>query len=292
MEAPSSANDSSSHLKKSFYQQYLVFWIGQNFSLFGSAIVMFAVNWKMASQIGDNNSLLSLAFFLSFLPFVLFSPIAGVVADKYDRKKLILISDSVQALLTLCLFIIMITTEVQLWHFLLLNSLRSICQTFHSPIGFTLVSIFVPKVKITRINGLNFLFQNIVNIIAAPIAVLLLLVVDLKILLWLDILSFGIAVIPLMKMPIPKNRKKQAEILQLPDSSDLNQVDTSKKDSFFQDFLDGFKSVKEIPGMINLLITATFINFFFQPIDTLLINFVKYTHGGDIQQYGILTSSI
>ena len=279
-------NNSTNDPSLSSYHQYLVFWIGQNLSILGSAVVMFAVFWEMAEIIGESNTLLSFAGFLSFLPFILFSPIAGVVADKYNKKKIIIISDSLQALLTFSLFLIMITTETQLWHFLLLNSLRSICQAFHAPIGFTLVSYFVPKDKITRINGLNVLFQNLVNIIAAPIAVLLLLVVDLKILLWLDILSFIIAVIPLLKLHIPKNGKKSTAPI------DSHQVQEPKKTSFVQEFKEGFKAIKDIPGMVNMLIMATFLNFFFQPFDTLLINFVKYTHGGSIQEFGILTSRI
>jgi DHA3 family macrolide efflux protein-like MFS transporter len=128
-----------------------------------------------------------------------------------------------------------------------------------------------------------------VNIIAAPIAVLLLLVADLKILLWLDILSFGIAVVPLLKLHIPKNGKKLTDST---DSIDPQQVEESKKSSFFSEFKDGFKGIKEIPGMMQALIMATFLNFFFQPFDTLLINFVKFTHGGGIEEYGILTSCI
>ena len=107
------------------------------------------------------------------------------------------------------------------------------------------------------------------NIIAAPIAVLLLLVVDLKILLWLDILSFGIAVVPLLKLHIPINGKKST------DPNDQLQVGETKKSSFFSEFKEGFKAIKEIPGMLQTLIMATFLNFFFQPFDTLLINFER-----------------
>ena len=282
----------------SSYRKYLVFFGGQILSLFGSEVVMFAVIWEMTKGIGNNNSLLSLAFFLGFLPFVIFSPIAGVVADKYDKKKIMLISDSFQAILTFCLFLIMITTDVKLWQFILFNSLRGICQAFHMPVGFTLISLFVPKNKLTRFNGLHYLLEFLIQIIAAPVAVLLLLVMDLKILLWLDIITFGIAAIPLLKLKIPKNESNDVDSIDLQNTDEYNESRgfskpiKSKKGSFIQDFKEGIKTIADIPGLIYILIHTAIFNFYFRSFSSLWINFIKYSHGGDIIQYGIFNSCV
>lgn len=267
------------------YRMYLKFWLGQFVSLFGSAIVMFTIIWYMADLIGENNTLLSLVFFLSFLPQVIFSPVAGIVADRFDKRKIIILSDSLQALLTLFLIVTLFFIDDKLWPFFVLNGLRGICQAFHSPVGFTLTAIFVPKDKITRINGLNFLFQNIVNIAAAPIAVFLMLFIPLRDILWIDIITFGIALIPLLMLKFPPKETSSAI------SQERDGQNATEKTSFWNSFKEGFKTIMAVPGLINILIMATFLNFFFQPFDTLLINFIKYVHlGGEFEYSWLLTS--
>jgi MFS transporter, DHA3 family, macrolide efflux protein len=267
------------------YQMYLKFWIGQFVSMFGSAVVYFSVIWTMADLIGNNNTLISLAFFFSFLPQVIISPFAGIIADRFDRKKLLYLFDSIQAGLTFLLFILISFLDVQLWQFFLINSLRSVCQAFQNPVGFTLPTIFVPKNKITRINGMNFLFQNIVYIIAGPIAVVLMLIFDLEVILWIDILTFLIALVPLTQLKFPP--KKIDETLEINTSVNEDHEIGPKKISMMASFEEGFQTIRDIPGLINVLILATLMNFFFQPFDTLSINFIKFTHGGTEVEYSL-----
>ena len=147
------------------FNMYLQFWAGQIFSLLGSAVVMFAIIWELSEMRPGDNTIISVAFFFGFLPQIIISPFAGVVADKFDKKKIIIISDSLQALFTLLLIFSFMLNRVTVAQILVINFLRGTAQAFHSPISFTLIPLLVPKDKLTRINGLNFLFHSMINII-------------------------------------------------------------------------------------------------------------------------------
>jgi len=92
---------SQKKFSRNSFQAFLFFWSGQLFSILGSNIVSFVIIWTITELAPNNNTVLSIAAFLAFIPFVVFVPIAGVIADKWNKKYLILISDSLQALLTL-----------------------------------------------------------------------------------------------------------------------------------------------------------------------------------------------
>ena len=77
--------------KKSFHH-YLFFWIGQIFSLFGSQVAIFVLIWWLEIKT-QNPIVLSMASFSFILPYVLAAPIAGVFADRLNRKSLIIGAD-------------------------------------------------------------------------------------------------------------------------------------------------------------------------------------------------------
>ena len=64
------------------FQAFLFFWAGQLFSILGSNIVSFVIIWTITELAPGNNTVLSIAAFLAFIPFVVFVPLAGVIADK------------------------------------------------------------------------------------------------------------------------------------------------------------------------------------------------------------------
>ena len=87
---------------KSTFRSYIFFWSGQLVSLMGSIVVQFAIMWWITETTG-NAVLLSLGTFLYFIPMVLLTPISGVLADRLNRKLLIIVADSSQAFVTVWL---------------------------------------------------------------------------------------------------------------------------------------------------------------------------------------------
>ena len=78
---------------------------GQQFSLLGSGIVGFVIAWWITIET-QSAIFLSIAVFLIFLPQVIVTPFAGVLADRMNRKTIIFMVDSLQAVLTFVLFLL------------------------------------------------------------------------------------------------------------------------------------------------------------------------------------------
>lgn len=268
--------------KKKNFTMYLQFWIGQMASLLGSAVVMFALIWQLSLMRPNNNTIISIAYFLGFLPQILVSPFAGVIADKFNKKKIIYISDSLQAFFTLVLIALFWFNKIEVWHILLVNILRGTCQAFQSPISFTLIPLMVPKDKMTRINGLNFLFNSVINVIGPIIGAGLLAILPVQSVLWVDIVTFGIALIPLMIIKIPKAREEEHAAIN----------GEKKKTTIFSEIGEGIKIIKNIKGLPQVILIGVFLNFIFMPIDALGINFIKVVHGGSQIELGFFMGAL
>ena len=143
---------------KKTFKNYIFLYSGQLFSLLGSSITQFVIIWWITIET-ESTIILSIASFVYILPMTLAMPIAGVIVDRYNRKKIIVIVDSLQAFTTL--FIIMLfnleITEPLL--IIILNGLLGLFQGFHMPTVSAIVPTMVPKDKLSRINGVSFIFR-------------------------------------------------------------------------------------------------------------------------------------
>jgi len=96
---------------KSSFKSYLFFWSGQLVSILGSSVVSFVLIWWLVDET-QSATALSIASVSYFVPFVLVSLIAGVVADRYNKKTVIFIADSLQAFSTfIMIFFLCISKE-------------------------------------------------------------------------------------------------------------------------------------------------------------------------------------
>ena len=254
---------------KSTIKSYLFFWSGQLISLMGSLVVQFAIMWWITIKTGDA-FLLSIGTFLYFLPMVLLTPITGVLADRMNRKTLIIIADSSQALVTVWVIgLFYFSDPVQFpLALILINSLRGVCQAFHMPTVSAIVPTMVPRDKLSRINGVSFLFTGLIQVVGPLIGAVLMAITanKLEVVLWFDVFTFGIAVIPLVLIKIPSVKT-------------LIETNKGTNDtSFREEFKEGIKIIKLIPGMITLLFLDMLLNFLISPINVLLPLYIYEEH--------------
>ncbi len=152
-------------------------------------------------------TILAVASFITVLIMTISLPIAGVWADKFNRKTLILIVDSSQALITLVGVILFQFNLMVVITVLIFMSVRSLFQAFHAPVVGAIVPTMVPFDKLVRINSISFLFIGVTQIFAQLVASILWLLFPIHIILWVDIITFGIALIPLILIKIPSVKK-------------------------------------------------------------------------------------
>lgn len=150
------------------------------------------------------------------LPQALIAPFAGVYIDRWDRKTVMIISDMFVAMVTLGLIIAFSFGFKSLWLLYVMFALRSIGSAFHSPAMSASVPMLAPETEITRISGINQMIQSIGNIAGPPIAALMIVAIDIRIILLLDIIGAIVACISLLmiKIPSPKqNSDKKRAVL-------------------------------------------------------------------------------
>ena len=111
---------------------FLVIWVGQLISIIGSGLTGFALSVWMFEQTGQATpiALNALAF---NLPRVILSPIAGSVADRYNRRLVLILADCGAALATLAVAIILFSGNLQVWHIYLTTAISSAFSAFQEP---------------------------------------------------------------------------------------------------------------------------------------------------------------
>ncbi len=258
------------------FRSYIYFWSGQLFSLLGSSIVQIVLIYWIYFET-KSLTIVSLASFFSFLPIFILGPLAGVFADRWNRKLLIGVSDFCQALTTLSLILLFFFNIHEIWLIILINSIRSVFQAFHWPVVNAIIPLMIPKKHLSRMNGINYFFTGLVNTMGPIIAGILLLLFPIDQILWVDVLTFLIAITPLLMIKIPPIPKK---------------FHPKHERSYFRELKVGFKAIKIVPGLLTLLFVATILNFLGNPFNTLIIPYVSGTHSGSVENLSIVLASI
>jgi DHA3 family macrolide efflux protein-like MFS transporter len=192
--------------------------------------------------------------------------LSGVIIDKWNRKNIIVVVDSLQAYIMLLIIIIFNFGGENPILVVIIMSALGILQGFHIPTVGAIVPTMVPKDKLSRMNGVNFFFRSFIQIIGPVIGATLFSFFPLKSILWIDPLTFIIAIIPLLVIKIPRIKRE----------------DVIDKNSFIEDFKEGFRTLKSIPVVFMMLLISMFINFLLLPFNILLPYFIRYNHLGDV----------
>lgn len=258
--------------EKEKFVSYIFLLGGQLVSLFGSSIVMFAIIWWITVET-ESAPILSVTSFLSFAPFILLVPFTGVYADRWNKKKIIIIADLCQAIFTLALIIIFIAGAINLISIFILIVLRGICQAFHQPALAAIVPFMVPQKYFAKVNSVNSLVVGLLNILAPVAASFLIAFLSIGQILWVDIITFSIALIPsiFLKLPVDKWKKK-------------------RKSKFKKDFKEGLLVFKNVEGLISLLIIFAGISFFSIPFFILIPYYITVTHSGTLFDLALVSA--
>ncbi|MFX0081251.1 MAG: MFS transporter [Candidatus Hodarchaeota archaeon] len=244
---------------------YMYFWVGQLFSLLGSLVLSFAI-FVWITDVTGSALMLSIANFIFLVPMIIVTPFAGVIADRINRKIMILVVDSLQAYLSVILALLFIVGFTELWVVFLFLGLRSVCQQVHGPVVMTIMPLMVPKDKLSRVNGIRYFFLGIVQFAGPAVGATLLFFFPIKYVLWIDVITYFIALIPLIALKLPAIK------------IDIKPVE---KKGFVKEFKEGLTVIKGIPGLLTIMLIAMMLYMLSQPALVLAPFFIKVTHGGN-----------
>lgn len=129
---------------KHAWNTFLIVWVGQFVSTLGSSLTAFAAAWWVFKHTGSATQF-SLTVLFEVLPFVFLSPFAGVVVDRYSRRRVMIPSDTVAALSSALLLGLLLIGQLKVWHVYLATFLNSVANVFQGPAYSASISLLVPN---------------------------------------------------------------------------------------------------------------------------------------------------
>jgi len=257
--------------KKNWKFPFFTIWSGQAMSLLGSNLVGFALIWWLTKTTGSA-TVLATASLVGLLPNVILGPLVGTLVDRWNRRLVMIVADSIIAFATLVLALIFWLGQVQFWYVYVLMFIRAVAGGFHYSAMQASTSLMVPKEHLARVQGMNQMLGGGMNIISAPLGALLLELLPLEGILGIDIITALIAIAPLFFFMVPQPPRSQVT------------AGAAVKTSVWSEMRQGLKYAFSWPGLVIIGIMATLINFLLTPAFTLMpILITKHFNGQALQ---------
>lgn len=175
----------------------ILFLSSQTISLFGSMLVQYAITWYITLRT-QSGIMMTVSIICGFLPTFFLAPFAGVWADRYNRKLLIVLSDSLIAISTLVLAILFFMGYDSIWLLFVASAVRAIGSGIQSPAIGAFIPQLVPVEKLTKVNATNSTIQSMVALIAPMLSGALLTMASIEIIFFIDVITAAIAVLILL----------------------------------------------------------------------------------------------
>lgn len=182
----------------------LAFITSQAVSLFGSSIVQMAIVWYVTMQTSSGIWLTTLTL-SSFLPQMIISPFAGVWADRYNKKKIIIFADVLIAVSTLILAIFLQINNLantSLIAIVVVSIIRSIGTGIQTPTVNSMIPLLVPEDKLMKSNGVNSSIQSVIQFASPLVAGGILVLGSISNILFIDVITaaIGVSILSFIKM--------------------------------------------------------------------------------------------
>jgi len=258
-------------------QSFLILWGSQAISSLGTAMTNFAlIIWAYRQQ--GTASSITLLSVCSYLPSILFCFAAGTLADRWNKKNIMLLSDIVAALGTLTVFLLYSTDSLRIWHLYVINFTLSFMNAFQNPATYVAVSLITPKEHYIRASGMQAFSNSLVMVLTPALATAVLAFCGIRAILLIDLITFTIAFTALLlfiKIPdVPVNGSE-------------------KKEPFFKSCLTGLNFLREHTPIWKIILFFSFINLLASMAGNSIMPAMILARTGDNQiTLGMVSSSI
>lgn len=175
----------------------ILFILSQTISLFGSSLVQYAIMWYITLET-QSGVMMTIAIICGFLPTLFLSPFAGVWADRYNRKNIIMLSDSMIAVSTLGVAVLFMLGYNQMWILFAVLAVRSLGQAMQMPAVGAYLPQLVPIELLTKVNAVNSSIQSAVFLISPMLAAAMLTVSRIEMIFMVDVVTAALAVLVLL----------------------------------------------------------------------------------------------
>jgi DHA3 family macrolide efflux protein-like MFS transporter len=256
-------------------------WTGQAISLVGSNLVQFALIWWL-TEAQNSATALAMAYLAGTLPVVLIGPVAGVLVDRWNRRRVMVVADALIALCTALLAGLFWLGSARVGHVYLVLGLRASLGSFHGLAITASTPLMVPNHWLTRAAGMNATLDGANRFIAPVLGALLLVALGVHGVLILDVLTAAVAIVPLLLVQIP-----QAPV----GPSSVVNVSINGVQSLLQPLWEGLRYVQSQRGLCLLFVSGALGGFLAIPAVAFLPLLVSRHFGGDAADLGLMQSA-
>lgn len=236
------------HWKSSFF----ILWSGQAFSILTSSISQYALIWYLSEKTGSS-AILSISMLCAMLPSGILSLFTGAFADRFDRRKIMMIADGAIGLVSLCLAVVALGGELALAPIFLALILRSVGSAFHTPCLQAVTPLIAPPEALTKCAGWSQGVQTISLLVAPALAAVFYQYVPLPLVILLDTVGAALAVLGVLAARLPVLRVGQA----------------GEKLRVWTDSVEGFRILRSKRWLWEITLVCAVFSIAFTPIGAL-----------------------
>jgi MFS family permease len=217
---------------------------------FGMQMMMILSGWLVIDR-WDNAAFLGYVMATAAIPMLVLAPIGGVVSDRVDKRKLILVTQCVLVLTSSLVSVLILTGAIQFWHLLVITPVSGAAFSFNIPGRQALVAILVPRDRLMNAISLSTAAMNVSKIVAPAMAGLLVAPIGIGGAYVVATACYGSAAVTTVFLPPARPRRL-------------------RHFTFVEDFTGGFQYIRSSALLMGLLLFATVPMIFAMPFQTLL----------------------
>lgn len=235
---------------KKWKSQFIIVALGQAVSMLGSHGVQFALIWWLAEKT-SSPLMLGISGIVAYLPMSLFSPIAGIVADRHNRKFISIFSDMMMGMIALIYAVLLFFFDLPIWTVFVMLCVRGIGSTFQQPAIQSIIPQLVPKKQLVKTNGWMQLLNSGSFLLGPVIGASLYAIFPMSVVLMSDVVGAILASVALAVVKIPKLEKTEQE-----------------KHRFVTEIKEGLQVFGEDKKLFYIVIAEALCMFFYAPLSS------------------------
>lgn len=222
---------------------FLILWAGQSFSALGSAMTAYAlVIWSYQQQ--GSALVTALLMVCSYAPYVLLSIFAGALSDRWNKKATMLICDTVAAIMSAIVLVLLEAHILQIWHIYIINAVSGLMNSVQQPASEVAVTKVLPPHYYQKVGGLRYLSNSLSSILTPIVTTAILGFWGIRAVILFDLFTFAAAALSMLFfVPIPEDSRMEGA-----------------KESFLETVRSGLEWLRQEQGIFALILFLAAIN--------------------------------
>lgn len=253
--------------EKLWNKNFFLLWQGQLVSAFGDVIYAIALGFWLMEKTGST-ALMGILMAVSTVPRLIISPFAGVLVDRHDRKKILVLMDFIRGGAILFVAAAALSGMLQIWMVFAAGIIIGLCSAFFNPSVSSTMPDIVPKSKLVKANSAMSIIYTASSSVANPLGGILYSILHAPIMFLVNGVSYVFSAFTELFIRVPKVERQDIE------------------NNFWAEFREGSRFIWNFSGLRKLVTVACGLNFFANMAFVLLIPFFNKTEGLGPEKYG------